>query len=741
MRTLNFSPELNLGEVITNEELTNIFKCGNSGGMRRSLSTKSLVLISDHTTNIYKNAFKNSYGIWEFQGMGQFGDQEINYRYNRTLFESNRQDISIYLFIKSDSNKYRYEGEYILIDKPEVQFSEEENRKIVVFKLFHVHDHENIIDFLTSFKKNELAELGILDSSNLYLSSKNVIALIQLMRKNNKEILFGPGGWFISKDGYYYNSHSKEKWGNIFDNTLEENGIFTNQNKYINPYFKSSLVKHSLKDESNLRTEYNSPFIISDLEFSSGNKIYKIELSKQNSYDDVNNLFYSSVIIGKNGVGKSFILSTIEKIFLDLHLLYHSKRIRLTKNINFAISYFCNSTKFLVVKNKQEIDFYVIDKYGEKKLIGLNDLILPKSLISCAFSIQDKFSGTRNSKNSSEYYQYLGIRNIGYRNINKLLGDNIKSAVLTNIEFLSNFKKVTDFLGFEPEIKFQYKIKNIDEVYNEKFIKEKINKSTFKNSKSVYYQDIIRFYEKIKFEDHNKNTFKFSNKFLEVHLNCDTSEIYPRQYEDFELLNAQVELGIFTEPELMAKKNGEWININQVSSGEFQILSTMINILCKVKDNSLVVIDEPETSLHPNWQIKYMSILSLIFKNYSNCHFIIATHSHFLVSDLNPKQTNLMQLKQIDNDYIISEQLEKPTYGRSVEDILYDVFDIPTSRNFYIAKDLDFILRAISLKKMSQDVYQKVKKINMLMDYLKDEDPLKTLILKINEKVGYINLK
>lgn len=645
---MKFRPKLNLGDYITNEELINIFKCGNSGGMRRSLRTKSLVLISDHTTNTYKNAYKNRDGIWEFQGMGLTGDQDLNYRYNQTLLKSNEEDISIYLFIKLESNMYRYEGQHIVIDYPKSHFSEIENRKIVIYKLFHVHQKENITDFLISFKKSQLINLGILNSSNLYLSSKNVDGLIKLMREKNKEILFGQDGWFISKDGFYYNSHSKEKWGNVFDVSLEEKGIFINQNKYINPYFKNSLVQHSSKNKENLNEDGNATFLISILEFTVENKNYKLELSKHNSSENVNDLFYSSVIIGKNGIGKSLVLSTIEKIFLDLHSLSNSGEAKETRNIDFEISYICNFREFTITRKKTVFEFYEVQKHGKRFSVGLNDLALPESLISCAFSIQDKFSGTKSLKISSDYYQYLGIRNNGSRNINRMLANNIKSAILSNVDFLRNFKIITDFLEFEPEVKLQYKLKkiNIDKIYDEDFLIKKINKNRLKNNKNIYFQDIIRFYEKIERKVNDDNTFNFLNHSVEIHLNCHSAETYTFQYEDFELLNAQIELGLFEEPQLMVKKNREWVSINQVSSGEFQVLSTMINILCKVKDNSLIIIDEPETSLHPNWQIKYMSMLSLIFKNYSNCHFIIATHSHFFVSDLEVQKTCLIQIKK-----------------------------------------------------------------------------------------------
>ena len=39
---------LKIGKQYSNQELMNIFKCGNSGGMRRSHRTNTLVLIFDH---------------------------------------------------------------------------------------------------------------------------------------------------------------------------------------------------------------------------------------------------------------------------------------------------------------------------------------------------------------------------------------------------------------------------------------------------------------------------------------------------------------------------------------------------------------------------------------------------------------------------------------------------------------------------------------------------------------------
>ncbi len=43
---------LSPGQTISDEELARIFKCSTQGGMRRSLKTRTLVIISDHTATI-----------------------------------------------------------------------------------------------------------------------------------------------------------------------------------------------------------------------------------------------------------------------------------------------------------------------------------------------------------------------------------------------------------------------------------------------------------------------------------------------------------------------------------------------------------------------------------------------------------------------------------------------------------------------------------------------------------------
>lgn len=69
---------------------------------------------------------------------------------------------------------------------------------------------------------------------------------------------------------------------------------------------------------------------------------------------------------------------------------------------------------------------------------------------------------------------------------------------------------------------------------------------------------------------------------------------------------------------------------DSLSSGEQHELVLLYELLFKVKENSLVLIDEPELSLHVGWQINFLNDLEEISK-LANLDFLIATHSPSII--------------------------------------------------------------------------------------------------------------
>lgn len=111
-----FSVPLNPGDIIDNDTLTAIFKCSPQGGMRRSLKTNSLVLVSDHTKSTYEDKWVNNF--FHYTGMGLTGEQSLSFQQNKTLVESTTNGVNLYLFEVFEEGHYVYIGEVELANQP-----------------------------------------------------------------------------------------------------------------------------------------------------------------------------------------------------------------------------------------------------------------------------------------------------------------------------------------------------------------------------------------------------------------------------------------------------------------------------------------------------------------------------------------------------------------------------------------------------------------------------------------------
>lgn len=88
--------------------------------------------------------------------------------------------------------------------------------------------------------------------------------------------------------------------------------------------------------------------------------------------------------------------------------------------------------------------------------------------------------------------------------------------------------------------------------------------------------------------------------------------------------------------------NGRPINPSKLSSGEQHELVLLFELLFKNEKESLILIDEPEISLHISWQKMFLDDL-LKIANISPFDAIVATHSTYIVND---KQELLVPLTQ-----------------------------------------------------------------------------------------------
>lgn len=138
-----FDPGLRIGQILKNADVVDIFKCGNMGGMRRSRTTNTLVIVSDYTKGTYHDKWIG--GVLHYTGMGKNGDQDINWAQNATLAACGRNGVDVHLFEVMDAGEYVYCGRIELVDRPytEIQPGEDGTpRKVWMFPIRPVPDND-----------------------------------------------------------------------------------------------------------------------------------------------------------------------------------------------------------------------------------------------------------------------------------------------------------------------------------------------------------------------------------------------------------------------------------------------------------------------------------------------------------------------------------------------------------------------------------------------------------------------
>lgn len=74
------------------------------------------------------------------------------------------------------------------------------------------------------------------------------------------------------------------------------------------------------------------------------------------------------------------------------------------------------------------------------------------------------------------------------------------------------------------------------------------------------------------------------------------------------------------------------MDLNKLSSGEQEILVLFYKLIFE-SDVNIILIDEPEISLHISWQKEILNDFKKIIELNRNIHVIIATHSPQILSD------------------------------------------------------------------------------------------------------------
>ncbi|OIQ19965.1 MAG: hypothetical protein BM556_05610 [Bacteriovorax sp. MedPE-SWde] len=116
-----------------------------------------------------------------------------------------------------------------------------------------------------------------------------------------------------------------------------------------------------------------------------------------------------------------------------------------------------------------------------------------------------------------------------------------------------------------------------------------------------------------------------------------------------------------------------------LSSGQIIILKIVLDIVNNVQERSLILIDEIENHLHPNYILELLEILAGVLKEF-NSFSIITTHSPLVVQQIDLNLVNIF-----DRDGMITKVREKQYnyIGMNLDAITEDVFGLKPEDNIY----------------------------------------------------------
>lgn len=123
--------------------------------------------------------------------------------------------------------------------------------------------------------------------------------------------------------------------------------------------------------------------------------------------------------------------------------------------------------------------------------------------------------------------------------------------------------------------------------------------------------------------------------------------------------------------QIIFERNGQEIDINDLSSGEKQIVYRGLFLLQDKNSlyGAIVLIDEPEISLHPTWQSKIVDYYKQIFtddNNIQTSQLIIVTHSPFIIHGENRYNDKVIVLKKKNNEIIVTNNATFPSWNNNI---------------------------------------------------------------------------
>ncbi|ELA8833198.1 AAA family ATPase [Vibrio parahaemolyticus] len=113
---------------------------------------------------------------------------------------------------------------------------------------------------------------------------------------------------------------------------------------------------------------------------------------------------------------------------------------------------------------------------------------------------------------------------------------------------------------------------------------------------------------------------------------------------------------------------------DRLSDGEHQLIQVIGSLILFGDQQSLFILDEPESHFNPEWRIEFVDIINN-YVGLSNLELIISTHSPFVLSAC--KSERVLHFKKDSEGCVAIQSMGNvETYGASFDSLLASVFDL-----------------------------------------------------------------
>jgi hypothetical protein len=189
---------------------------------------------------------------------------------------------------------------------------------------------------------------------------------------------------------------------------------------------------------------------------------------------------------------------------------------------------------------------------------------------------------------------------------------------------------------------------------------------------------------------------------------------------------------VLADAQVLSRRGGKSFSIFDLSSGEYHLLTTILALGFSLEDGAIVLIDEPENSLHPQWQQEFMETLFEMCTFMKDGHAVISTHSPLIVSAAPPDST-VVDLSNAAE----AVPAASVAFGASADEILFEQFGIASSRNRVV---VEIVQRAVELAERdltgSLEFKMMTQNLEDVRAQLRPGDPLKDVIDALLEDEG-----